>query len=68
LEPKGVYVDLAVRGGLPFVAIAGQVSGSGNRYVARRDLAVETWNCLVEDANSDDRIFEVADDRPIPAR
>lgn len=68
LESKGVYVDLAVRGSLPFVAIAGQVAGSGNRYVARRDLTVDAWNRLVEDANPDELVFETADERPTPAR
>jgi hypothetical protein len=68
LEPKGVYVDLAVRGAQPFVAISGQVAGSGNRYVARRDLTVDTWNRLVEDANPDDLVFDTADERPTPAR
>jgi hypothetical protein len=68
LEPKGVYVDLAVRGSVPFVAISGQVAGSGNRYVARRDLTVDTWNRLVEDVNPHDLVFETADERPTPAR
>lgn len=68
LEPKGVYVDLAVRGGVPFVAISGQIAGSGNRYVARRDLTVDHWNRLVEDANPHDLVFDLADERPTPAR
>ena len=43
-----MYLDLAhpVRG--PFRALVGQVAGSGNRYVARRDVAVERWNGMVQ--------------------
>jgi hypothetical protein len=47
LESGGVYIDLAAPGGVPFVALAGQIAGSRNRYVARRDVAVDHWNVLV---------------------
>ena len=47
LAPGGVYLDLAVFGGAPFVALRGQMAGSRTRYVARRDVAVERWHALV---------------------
>jgi hypothetical protein len=47
LESGGVYIDLAAPGGVPFVALAGQMAGSRNRFVARRDVAVDHWNVLV---------------------
>lgn len=47
LESGGVYIDLATPGGVPFVAQAGQIAGSRNRYVARREVAVDYWNVLV---------------------
>lgn len=48
LEPGGVYLDLAriTRG--PFVAVPGQVAGSRNRYVARRDVSCASWRHLIE--------------------
>lgn len=50
LEPGGVYLDLAhpMRG--PFRALAGQVAGSGNRYVAQRDVSCDVWCRLIETA------------------
>ena len=48
LEPSGVYVDLNGHEPVPFKALEGQVAGSGNRYVARRDVSHELWNRLIE--------------------
>jgi hypothetical protein len=48
LEPGGVYLDLARSGRGPFVALLGQIAGTGNRYVARRDLCCRQWRCLVK--------------------
>jgi hypothetical protein len=50
LESGGVYLDLAhpVRG--PFRALAGQIAGSGNRYVAQRDVSCEVWCHLIKSA------------------
>jgi len=53
LELGGVYFDLAAPVAAPFVALPGQVAGSGNRYVARRDVTVVCWNRLVEGAVPD---------------
>lgn len=47
LEPGGVYLDLATPGGVPFVALRGQMAGSRNRYVARGRVPVDRWNILV---------------------
>lgn len=48
LEAGGVYLDLAnpIRG--PFRALAGQVTGSGNRYVAQRDVSCDLWCTLIK--------------------
>ena len=46
LAPGGVYLDLAVFGGAPFVALRGQMAGSRTRYVA-----VERWHALVSGSN-----------------
>ncbi|MEA2598200.1 MAG: hypothetical protein QOF01_4669 [Thermomicrobiales bacterium] len=51
LEPGGAYLDLAAKGRTPFVAVLGQIAGSGNRYVARRDVPVQCWNSMVEGAD-----------------
>jgi hypothetical protein len=48
LEPSGVYLDLNHLERGPFKALAGQEAGSGDRYVARRDVDHEIWNRLVE--------------------
>jgi len=50
LEPSGVYFDLNHRERGPFKALVGQEAGSGNRYVARRDVEQDVWNQLVEHA------------------
>ena len=62
LEPGGVYLDLARPERGPFVAIAGQIAGSGNRYVARRDLSCPRWWRLVQSAAH----FPYAVDAPRP--
>jgi hypothetical protein len=50
LEAGGVYLDLAhpIRG--PFRALAGQVAGTGNRYVAQRDVSCDLWCTLIKSA------------------
>jgi hypothetical protein len=48
LEPGGVYLDLDHPERGPFRALAGQQAGTGNRYVARRDVDYHIWNRLVE--------------------
>lgn len=48
LEAGGVYVDLNSHEPAPFKALEGQVAGTGNRYIARRDVSHELWNRLVE--------------------
>ncbi len=48
LETSGVYLDLNHLARGPFKALAGQEAGSGDRYVARRDIDHEIWNRLVE--------------------
>jgi len=50
LEPGGVYIDLARPESGPFVALDGQVAGSGNRYVAKRDVSCPRWWRLVRAA------------------
>jgi hypothetical protein len=52
LEVGGVYVDLAAMKTAPFVALPGQVAGSGNRYLARRDVTFLRWNRLIEGADA----------------
>lgn len=47
LEPGGVYLDLARPERGPFVALDGQVAGSGNRYIAKRDVSCPRWWRLV---------------------
>ena len=53
LESGGVYLDLAhpIRG--PFRALVGQVAGSGNRYVAQRDVPCDVWCSLIKSAAVD---------------
>jgi hypothetical protein len=48
LEQSGVYVDLNHPERGPFKALDGQQAGSGDRYVAKRDVDHELWNRLVE--------------------
>ncbi|MER3439464.1 MAG: hypothetical protein C4346_18775, partial [Chloroflexota bacterium] len=48
LEPSGIYLDLSNPGRGPFRALPGQVAGSGNRYVAKRDVPCDLWFRLVE--------------------
>jgi hypothetical protein len=50
LEPGGVYLDLVRPERGPFVALDGQVAGSGNRYVAKRDVSCPRWWRLVRSA------------------
>src|SRR5690349_2055418 len=50
LETGGVYLDLADPHRGPFRALAGQVAGSGNRYVAQRDVSCELWCRLIKSA------------------
>lgn len=51
LEAGGVYFDLNAPERGPFKALAGQVAGTGNRYVARRDVEYDLWNRLVEQSS-----------------
>lgn len=55
LEGGGVYVDLAATKTAPFVALPGQVAGSGNRYLARRDVTVHRWHRLIAGADASGR-------------
>jgi hypothetical protein len=48
LEQGGVYFDLNQPERGPFKALAGQEAGSGDRYIAKRDVDYELWNRLVE--------------------
>lgn len=48
LEQGGVYYDLNHPERGPFKALGGQEAGSGDRYVAKRDVDYELWNRLVE--------------------
>jgi hypothetical protein len=50
LEPGGVYLDLARPQRGPFRALAGQIAGSRDRYVAQRDVSCARWWRLVEAA------------------
>ncbi len=50
LEAGGVYLDLAHPSRGPFRALAGQVAGSGNRYVAQRDVSCDLWCRLIKSA------------------
>lgn len=50
LEAGGVYLDLARPERGPFVALDGQVAGSGNRYIAKRDVTCPRWWRLVRSA------------------
>jgi hypothetical protein len=54
LETSGVYIDLNHLDRGPFKALAGQEAGSGDRYIARRDIDYEIWNRLVEQAPPDE--------------
>ncbi|HEY8448461.1 MAG TPA: hypothetical protein VIL01_15275 [Thermomicrobiales bacterium] len=49
LEAGGVYLDLSAPERGPFKALEGQQAGSGNRYVAQRDVDPEIWRRLVEE-------------------
>jgi hypothetical protein len=50
LEVHGVYIDLASPARGPFRALDGQVAGTGNHYVAQRDVSYELWCRLVKAA------------------
>ena len=47
LEQGAVYVDLNDPTPTPFHALAGDVAGAANRYVAKRDTDYELWDRLV---------------------
>lgn len=44
-----VYLDVASLGHGPCVAMAGQTAGSGNAYVAQRDVTPEVWDHLLRE-------------------
>src|SRR4051812_46376753 len=44
-----VYIDTALRGYGPFRALPGQVAGSGNGYVAEKDVDRSIWDLLVRE-------------------
>jgi hypothetical protein len=44
-----VYIDTFIRGHGPFRALAGQVAGSGNGYVAEKDVDLAIWDLLVRE-------------------
>lgn len=52
LEAGGVYFDLNAPERGPFKALAGQQAGSGNRYIAQRDLDPDLWRRIVEHYHS----------------
>ena len=48
-----VYIDTMIRGHGPFRALAGQVAGTGNGYVAESQVDRAIWDLLVrEDAEA----------------
>ena len=44
-----VYIDVFIQGHGPFRALAGQTAGSGNGYVAEKDVDPEIWDHLVRE-------------------
>jgi hypothetical protein len=44
-----VYIDVFIQGNGPFRALPGQTAGSGNGYVAERDVDPATWDLLVRE-------------------
>lgn len=44
-----VYIDVMNPGHGPFRALPGQTAGSGNGYVAERDVDPATWDLLVRE-------------------
>jgi hypothetical protein len=58
LESSGVYIDLNHLDRGPFKALAGQEAGSGDRYIARRDVDHEIWNRLVEQAPAEETVTQ----------
>lgn len=66
LDPGGVYIDLAVPDSAPFVALRGQVAGSRNRFVARRDVAADRWHEFVTGANPPDSSGEADPCQDLP--
>ncbi len=44
-----VYIDTVLRGSGPFRALAGQIAGSGNGYVAENDVDRAIWDLLVRE-------------------
>jgi hypothetical protein len=44
-----VYIDTVLKGHGPFRALAGQVAGSGNGYVAEQSVDPALWDLLVRE-------------------
>jgi hypothetical protein len=44
-----VYIDVLLQGNGPFRALPGQTAGSGNGYVAERDVDPSIWDLLVRE-------------------
>jgi hypothetical protein len=44
-----VYIDVLLQGNGPFRALPGQTAGSGNGYVAERDVDPAIWDLLVRE-------------------
>jgi hypothetical protein len=47
LTDHEVYIDVLIPGHGPIRALPGQTAGSGNGYVAEKDVDAETWDLLV---------------------
>jgi hypothetical protein len=56
-----VYIDTGIRGHGPFRALSGQVGGSGNAYVAEKDVTPAIWDLLVREDGEERLHHEVGE-------